>query len=435
MSLLQNLRGVVRFERHRAGPRRATAGARGVGRRPAGHRPAPAPGGRVRLRRRRGRGRADPGRQCGRVPADPLPPPRPAQRRRSATSRPRSSAPRSPPPRARTDRVHPSRAPRGRARRGAGGGERRRPLHPLHAEHLFHRGSARRQRGPAVVPGLRLARPRVGQGDGGPCRRGALRGARADGRHRGAGAPGARRPPRVRVAARARAADLPRRRRCTRSGRGASCAATRSASPTSSAATWAMPPPRSPCRSTSAPSSTPRSAWADVEWLQAVWDGPIVLKGVQTEADAALRRTWGSPPSRCPTTAGASSTARRHPSRSWLPCADAVRRPHGHHLRRRPSARQRHREGAGGGRDGLHGGPRLSLRARRRPASAGWTACSRGGTTTWSARMTLLGVADVGGARPFAHRARTPGMSPLPARMRSSAPDARATACATMHRP
>lgn len=29
-------------------------------------------------------------------------------------------------------------------------------------------------------------------------------------------------------------------------------------------------------------------SWADVEWLQSVWDGPIVLKGIQTVADAKL---------------------------------------------------------------------------------------------------------------------------------------------------
>jgi L-lactate dehydrogenase (cytochrome) len=29
-------------------------------------------------------------------------------------------------------------------------------------------------------------------------------------------------------------------------------------------------------------------SWADVEWLQSAWDGPIVLKGIQTVADAKL---------------------------------------------------------------------------------------------------------------------------------------------------
>ena len=37
----------------------------------------------------------------------------------------------------------------------------------------------------------------------------------------------------------------------------------------------------------------PALAWADVEWLQAIWDGPIVLKGVQTEADASIAADLG----------------------------------------------------------------------------------------------------------------------------------------------
>jgi L-lactate dehydrogenase (cytochrome) len=32
----------------------------------------------------------------------------------------------------------------------------------------------------------------------------------------------------------------------------------------------------------------PGLSWRDVEWLQSIWDGPIVLKGVQTAADARL---------------------------------------------------------------------------------------------------------------------------------------------------
>jgi L-lactate dehydrogenase (cytochrome) len=32
----------------------------------------------------------------------------------------------------------------------------------------------------------------------------------------------------------------------------------------------------------------PALAWSDVEWLRSVWSGPIVLKGIQTVADAIL---------------------------------------------------------------------------------------------------------------------------------------------------
>jgi L-lactate dehydrogenase (cytochrome) len=37
----------------------------------------------------------------------------------------------------------------------------------------------------------------------------------------------------------------------------------------------------------------PALSWSDVEWLRSVWDGPIVLKGVQTVADAVLAADHG----------------------------------------------------------------------------------------------------------------------------------------------
>jgi len=37
----------------------------------------------------------------------------------------------------------------------------------------------------------------------------------------------------------------------------------------------------------------PALSWADVEWLQAVWDGPIVIKGIQTAADAVIAADLG----------------------------------------------------------------------------------------------------------------------------------------------
>jgi L-lactate dehydrogenase (cytochrome) len=32
----------------------------------------------------------------------------------------------------------------------------------------------------------------------------------------------------------------------------------------------------------------PSLSWRDVEWLRAVWDGPLIVKGIQTVADARL---------------------------------------------------------------------------------------------------------------------------------------------------
>ncbi len=37
----------------------------------------------------------------------------------------------------------------------------------------------------------------------------------------------------------------------------------------------------------------PALAWADIDWLRAIWDGPIVLKGVQTVEDAVLAAERG----------------------------------------------------------------------------------------------------------------------------------------------
>jgi L-lactate dehydrogenase (cytochrome) len=37
----------------------------------------------------------------------------------------------------------------------------------------------------------------------------------------------------------------------------------------------------------------PALSWADVEWLRSVWDGPIVLKGIQTPEDAVLAAEAG----------------------------------------------------------------------------------------------------------------------------------------------
>ena len=37
----------------------------------------------------------------------------------------------------------------------------------------------------------------------------------------------------------------------------------------------------------------PGLSWRDVEWLQSIWDGPIILKGIQTVADARLAADSG----------------------------------------------------------------------------------------------------------------------------------------------
>ena len=37
----------------------------------------------------------------------------------------------------------------------------------------------------------------------------------------------------------------------------------------------------------------PALSWADVDWLRSIWDGPIVVKGIQTVADAVLAADAG----------------------------------------------------------------------------------------------------------------------------------------------
>jgi L-lactate dehydrogenase (cytochrome) len=37
----------------------------------------------------------------------------------------------------------------------------------------------------------------------------------------------------------------------------------------------------------------PSLSWADVDWLRSIWDGPIVLKGIQTVVDARLAADSG----------------------------------------------------------------------------------------------------------------------------------------------
>ena len=110
----------------------------------------------------------------------------------------------------------------------------------------------------------------------------------------------------------------------------------------------------------------PALSWPDVEWLRSIWDGPIVLKGIQTVDDALHRRRQRGgrdralEPWRAPTRRRARTVlARRTRGRRG-------RRSSGDHLRRRRAARQRHREGPRRGRAGMHGRPRVSLRAGRR---------------------------------------------------------------------
>ena len=68
----------------------------------------------------------------------------------------------------------------------------------------------------------------------------------------------------------------------------------------------------------------PTMTIADLEWVRSCWDGPLVIKGIQTVDDA---RAWWTPArtrSCCPTTVAASSTGRRCRSRLLPDVAEAV---------------------------------------------------------------------------------------------------------------
>jgi hypothetical protein len=129
-------------------------------------------------------------------------------------------------------RLHPHRRPGRRAGRGPGRGPRRAPVHPVDPRHPLHRGGPGGERRTAVVPGLRLARPGAGGGHGPAGRGRRLRGARAHRRHRGARAARARRAPRLLAAAPGSGRRRSSTGCCPPGGRGRSCAANRSASPT-----------------------------------------------------------------------------------------------------------------------------------------------------------------------------------------------------------
>ncbi len=65
--------------------------------------------------------------------------------------------------------------------------------------------------------------------------------------------------------------------------------------------------------------------WKDVEWIASLWPGKLILKGILDVEDARQAAKSGAPRSSCPTTAAASSTARRprsaHCRRSSMPSA------------------------------------------------------------------------------------------------------------------
>ena len=234
-------------------------------------------------------------------------------------------------------------------------------------EHPLDRGGARGQRRAALVPGLRVARPRAGQGDdrAGRGRRATRRSCSPSTPRCSAGASATcaaasrcrptigpahdrrrRAPPGVDVGVRAQRADPVRQRR--------------------RAATSATARRRSPCPTTSTPSSTRRCRGTTSTGCARCGTArscsrasrPSTTRVLAADAgvDAiALSNHGGRQLDGAPATLLARRAGRRR-----------GRRPHRDHLRRRRAAGQRHRQGGRRRRHRVHGRPRVPLRPRRR---------------------------------------------------------------------
>ena len=89
----------------------------------------------------------------------------------------------------------------------------------------------------------------------------------------------------------------------------------------------------------------PNLSWDDVDWLRSVWDGPIVLKGIQCVADAVLAAERGVDAIALSNHGGRQLDSAPAPIELVGAGGRCGRRPHRGHLRRWRAPRQRHRQG------------------------------------------------------------------------------------------
>ena len=116
----------------------------------------------------------------------------------------------------------------------------------------------------------------------------------------------------------------------------------------------------------------PSLSWRDIDWIRGVWDGPIVIKGIQTVDDARLAADAGVEAIALSNHGGRQLDSSPAIIDLVEPVADAVGDRTRDHLRRRGAARRRHREGRRPRRPRVHGRARAPLRARgRRRAGRG----------------------------------------------------------------
>ena len=135
-------------------------------------------------------------------------------------------------------------------------------------------------------------------------------------------------------------------------------------------------------------------SWADIDWLRTMWDGPIVLKGIQTVADAeAGRRDAGVEGIGLSNHGGRQLDDAPVPHRARRAGAPGDRRPGDDHLRRRRAPGERHRQGdrtrrrCGVDRAGL------PVRHSVPPANAASTTCCSSSRRASSARWRSPDVA------------------------------------------
>ena len=150
----------------------------------------------------------------------------------------------------------------------------------------------------------------------------------------------------------------------------------------------------------------PDLSWDDVDWFRSVWDGPIVLKGIQCVADAVLAAERGVDAIALSNHGGRQLDSAPGADRARRARRRRGRRPHRGDLRRRRAPRQRHRQGRRARRTGLHGRARPTSTASARRASAASTTCCRCCTPTCAARWRSSAPPTIGDLH---RRPRRPG--------------------------
>ena len=139
----------------------------------------------------------------------------------------------------------------------------------------------------------------------------------------------------------------------------------------------------------------PALSWDDVDWLRSVWDGPIVLKGIQTVEDAVLAADAGVDAIALSNHGGRQLDGAPAAVRPRRPGRRRRRRPHRDHLRRRRPPRQRHRQGRRRRRHRRAWPAAPTSTPSARPASAASTASSTGSAPTSCRTMSLLGAGTI----------------------------------------